>query len=481
MAKVSRIESSSARTAQRRGPDVFARLGVHGLGAIAPVLLAALSIEEPLLLIGPHGTGKTLLLTRISEALGLAFRHYNASLLNFDDLVGFPLPGPGGTLEYVRTPAAIWGAEAVLFDEISRCRPEVQNKIFPVVHERRVQGILLTELRHRWAAMNPPAGDDDDGGYVGSEPLDAALADRFTFVVRMPEWGDLTDAAQLEIIGAPSREVDPAAVSLLRCLIQATRATHGAHGEGTVAGLAGYVQILHRLLAQAGIVLSPRRAAMLCRSALAVHAASVALDAGAELSDSVWLALQHGLPQRAEGRPVPDAALLAAHREAWRLASVPASDPLKAILMTKDPLERVRLAIGAKMLKKGEFSTIVSDAMAALPPGPCAALVVHLFETDAAGRLVAAVAEKAAELYGDIAVALDFSLTLHASQPRYRAWSRLKDLLSRLDPSDPRAHLCANALVAWYARGKLDEEERVQQAFDGFREVDARLHGRLAA
>jgi len=113
------------------------RLGLYGLEPLTPVLLAALATEEPLLLIGPHGTAKSLLLTRIAAALGLGFRHYNASLLNFDDLVGFPLPGKDGRLEYVKTPAAIWGAGAVIFDEISRCHPDIQNKLFPIIHERK--------------------------------------------------------------------------------------------------------------------------------------------------------------------------------------------------------------------------------------------------------------------------------------------------------------------------------------------------------
>ena len=136
---------------------MFKRLGLHGLEPIAPVLVAALATEEPLLLIGPHGTAKSLLLTRVAAAMGLEFRHYNASLLNFDDLVGFPLPGKDGRLEYVKTPAAVWGAGAVIFDEISRCRPEIQNKLFPIIHERKVQGIPLDGLRYRWAAMNPRA------------------------------------------------------------------------------------------------------------------------------------------------------------------------------------------------------------------------------------------------------------------------------------------------------------------------------------
>ena len=103
-------------------------------------ILAALATESPLLLIGPHGSAKTLVLTRLAEALGLAHRHYNASLLNFDDLVGFPVP-ENGRLVYLQTPATIWDAESVLFDEISRCRPELQNKLFPIVHERIVQGV----------------------------------------------------------------------------------------------------------------------------------------------------------------------------------------------------------------------------------------------------------------------------------------------------------------------------------------------------
>jgi hypothetical protein len=136
--------------------EPFRRLGLLGLATIAPVLVGALVTEEPLLLIGAHGTAKTLLLTRIAAALGLECRHYNASLLNFDDLVGFPLPGAAGDLRYIGTPASIWGAGAVIFDEISRCRPDIQNKLFPIIHERRAQGLLLEGLRYRWSATRTP-------------------------------------------------------------------------------------------------------------------------------------------------------------------------------------------------------------------------------------------------------------------------------------------------------------------------------------
>jgi hypothetical protein len=47
---------------------------------------------------------------------------------------------------------------------------------------------------------------------------------------------------------------------------------------------------------------------------------------------------------------VQESKLLAAHREAWRLANVLPNDPLRAILCTADPLERFRLAVASQGL-----------------------------------------------------------------------------------------------------------------------------------
>lgn len=93
-------------------------LAIVGWDHLEAVVLAALAAEAPLLLIGPHGAAKSLLLVRLAEALGLACRHYNASILNFDDLVGFPVPN-GRTLEYLQTPATIWDARPC---SSTRCR-----------------------------------------------------------------------------------------------------------------------------------------------------------------------------------------------------------------------------------------------------------------------------------------------------------------------------------------------------------------------
>ena len=452
-------------------------IGLIGLSDIEPIILAALATEEPLLLIGPHGTGKSLLLTRIAEALGLAFRHYNSSLLNFDDLVGFPLPHKNGSLEYVKTPASVWGAEAVIFDEISRCRPDIQNKLFPIIHERRAQGILLDGLRYRWAAMNPPMSEDDDDGYLGSEPLDLALTDRFAFIVNMPSWDRYSEDEQLAIILADDRTVEASSAANLHSAFTSVDAALPSIRASIGEAVAVYVRTLVALLARAGLPLSPRRAGMLRRSVLAVHAAALTLDADASPSDSALLAVRNGLPQIAEGRAIPETKLLGAHREAWKMAGVKPGDPLRAILTTANPVDRVRLAVAASQLSKADFSSIISDAISLLVPGAREAAIVHLFETGAVGRLNAAVAEQSAQIYADVATPLEFSETLHARSPKFLIWKRVKNILSHLDPNDPRARLSANALAACYAKKQFDAPEDADTAFNAWTETDRRLSG----
>jgi len=409
------MKSTSMALPARVG--IFDQLGVVGFSSIEAPLLAALATDSPLLLIGPHGTAKSLLLNKIAEALDLSFRHYNASLLNFDDLVGFPLPSADGTLQYVKTPAAIWGAGAVIFDEISRCRPDIQNKLFPIIHERKVQGLPLVGLQYRWAAMNPPDRDEDDSGYLGSEPLDTALADRFPFVIDMPAWRTFTKEQQLEVIQSEDQSIDPVHAQRLVQAIARTKALLALTSEALEEGMAAYVQTMFALLLQAGIALSPRRCAMLYRACLSVNAAAMAIDSKASVTDTTLLALRSSLPQRALGIAISEVKLLSAHKEDMRLIQLAPNDPFKAILCESDPVEKIRLAVAAYKLPKPEFSRVIADALAQLPLGGREAAIVHLFETGAVGRLNAAVASQAGDVYKDIVVASQFSETIH----RYRA------------------------------------------------------------
>ena len=239
--------------------------------------------------------------------------------------------------------------------------------------------------------------------------------------------------------------------------------------------IAAYVHNLVALLAQADIALSPRRAGMLFRSILAVHAASLVLDPAVDPAASALLALRNAIPQRAQGIPVPEMKLLAAHRDAWRFVSLQPNDPLKLILGTVDPLERLRLAVAIPALSRDDFSRVIADSLALLRHGARDAAIVYLFDTGAIGRLNAAIAEQSAARYKDIAAAPDFSETLHAAEPRFRIWAHVKDLLSRLDPDEPRDRLRANALAAAFARGELTVIEDARRFFEDYVATELRL------
>jgi MoxR-like ATPase len=389
---------------------LLADLGLHGLGHLDAPVLAALSTETPLLLIGAHGSAKSALAERLAAALRLEHRHYNASLISFDDLVGFPVP-EGDGLRYLRTPATLWGAQSVLLDEISRCRPEVQNKLFAIVHERRLQGVLLDTLRYRWAAMNPPATDgaDDLGSdiYLGSLPLDPALADRFGFVLQLPALDELSPAARRSVIAGGlrfDRDADAPALDLTgwieRCRAAAVL-TSALHGDWITA----YIAALIVPLRQAGLPISGRRASMLAGNIAAVHAAlqtlrddeptagrrtdaapaadpstqaakEAASAALAGITDSALVALRHSLPHRAQGKRVDVGTLAVIHRQAVDVAArAGAETTLARILEEAHPVRRVGLALATlerdrNLVPRSTMSLLVCDALASLDTQP---------------------------------------------------------------------------------------------------------------
>jgi MoxR-like ATPase len=446
--------------------SLLADLGIIGFRTIEPVLLAALILEEPLLLIGAHGTGKSYALLRIAAALGLESRHYNASLLNFDDLVGFPVPNPNGGLDYAKTPGSIWGAQVVFFDEISRCRPDMQNKLFPIVHERRVQGVAIEGLVHRWSAMNPPCGEEDEttSHYRGSEQLDIALADRFAFIIEIPEWNTFTAAEQEQVIGSKWLTPEAAVCSNLRRILWSGRGLIQQLLNSEFSGrLSTYVRILSSLLQQSGLPLSPRRLNMLKRNIIGVHASRVLIEKDPAFAESALLALTHSFPQRALGRKVELIKLVASHRQAWTGAVSEEPGPLLHILTEPDPLQRAIYAVSAQSLSKSEFSTVIADALAQLPPGARHALSAELFQSEAAGRLIAAVADQCAELYATVITPQAVSESIASGSPRHEVWKYLISCLGALRADKRTADMAANLLAGLFAANALASPEDVDK------------------
>lgn len=451
--------------------DIVKTLGIQGWGHLDPIILAALATEAPLLLVGPHGTAKSLLVERISAALAMSMRHYNASLINYDDLVGIPLPDEDGeTLRFVATPGSIWEAEFVFFDEISRCRSDLQNKLFPIVHEKRVSGIYLDKLRYRWAAMNPPAPDDSDGSagkyYVGSEPLDPALADRFPFVVSVPNWNHLSKEDRRSLIawreaGGLSDE-DLATVladyPLMEYVERCANLIPSLEAE-VESWLSDYIIYVIDLLEQAKLPQSPRRARMLARSVVAVHAARLVLEGeDADLEYSAEIALTYSLPENASEVPPSLATVVATHKQAWEISVLDEDDDLRQVFSEPDPVQRIILADHLN-IEDAKISRLITQALGdetsdARRVGLATAIFLAYRERR---NLTSAAWEPLSQLAGRVLEPRVMSTAIQAG-PGQEAWQEINTWLNTLDDKPHmRTRLERNYVLSGYPDFWLNE------------------------
>lgn len=430
-------------------------LGIEGWSHLDPVLLAALALQAPLLLIGEHGTAKSLVIERVAVALGQRFRHYNASLLNYDDLVGIPVPDENGQLRYLGTAGAVWDAEFVFFDEINRCRLDLQNKLFPLVHERRIAGEDLPVLVHRWAAINPPDGELSGGNrYLGIEELDPALADRFWFHIPVPTWRDLDRQERLRLVEGigPRPQQDrtgtggddgSGSTPALTALVDRTIGSVEVIEATASRTIAEYVVTLVDQLAKAEVPVSPRRARLLVRAIIAVHAARFALgEPDPDLESSAERTLLHALPQRTAADPLPVMAVVAAHRQAWEVANDDGG--LMAVIIAEpDPVERVAVARAHQ----------APDALLA--------------------RLVQSALGEEPTLAGRAGLGFVFSRALHGENLDPAAWNAILTAAAPIDTPGPKRGSLSNGgprnrfgeLTTYCAELGDSEIDRLQRAF----------------
>jgi len=377
-------ESVCAESVPQEPADRFAAVGAFGFQKIQLPILAALVTEDPLLLIGRSGTGKTYLLNSISEALGLEHRHYNASLIAFDDLVGFPYPDEAKKeVRFLQTPATVWGAESVLIDEISRCKPEHQNRLFSLVHERRVQGIKLDKLRYRWAAMNP-CGPDQTGGedYTGSEPLDPALADRFAVVAEVGDWPGYRDNDKQRITDPAGEGLVGDDAGALRADLVRWRNEFIERIERCPRKIIGYAKVLTTALNDAGIRVSPRRARLLARSLLAARVVCGRFDEA-----TARAVLGCALPHPAWGEHPDAAKVAAAHRLAWDSGCLEGNEKwIHEFLMTPSLPGMVRKLIES-CPDPDTGSIAIEQMIGNEPPERVAAFALAAFPAAVAGKL----------------------------------------------------------------------------------------------
>ncbi|KOG46764.1 MULTISPECIES: AAA family ATPase [Streptomyces] len=139
-------------------------------------LALAVTANQPVLLWGEPGIGKSAGMEQLATALGVQLETVIASVHEPSDFAGLPIVGEDPATTGVPMAPPDWavrlartGHGLLFFDELSSAPPAVQAALLRVVLERRVGSLELPAAVRIVAAANPPASAAD--GWHLSPPL----------------------------------------------------------------------------------------------------------------------------------------------------------------------------------------------------------------------------------------------------------------------------------------------------------------------
>jgi len=176
------------------------RKAVYGRDSVGNTLVFALACNQHMLILGPHGEAKSLLVEKAIDFTKLKGYYTQVHVeTSVKDIVGMINPAQAlkGNLELVKTP--FWEANILYFDEFLRARTEFLDFLLEVLEERTcsktVIGNQSLPVVSVIATSNPLTDD-----YNTDDRLDLALKDRFAFIVDMGDHLIASSPAQVERI-----------------------------------------------------------------------------------------------------------------------------------------------------------------------------------------------------------------------------------------------------------------------------------------
>ncbi|MGE0613575.1 MAG: AAA family ATPase [Hyphomicrobiales bacterium] len=158
-------------------------LSVAAGAPLMEILELAYAADQPVLLHGRHGVGKSQILAETAARMGIDCVVRDLALMEAPDLAGMPRIGEDGRTHFAAPDFLPRdGAGLLVLEELNRCNRSMQAPALQLLSARRLNDYVLPSRWLPCAAVN----DASDGEYT-VEPLDEALAARFLEVNVVPD------------------------------------------------------------------------------------------------------------------------------------------------------------------------------------------------------------------------------------------------------------------------------------------------------
>jgi hypothetical protein len=122
---------------------------VNAVQSLSPsqlsVFLLHVAVVRPVFIWGPPGIGKSALVARFADELGMPCVSLLGSQLAPEDLIGVPQIVDGVSRFFPPAMIARKDAYCLFLDELNACSHEVQKAFYSLIHERRIGEYVLPE------------------------------------------------------------------------------------------------------------------------------------------------------------------------------------------------------------------------------------------------------------------------------------------------------------------------------------------------